>query len=178
MQVGRRWPGSLRVVRSVFPDTDGLAPARTVASLVLMLLLCASLAVAQRNLRTVVENANAAPVVLAPLPDGPGFTVRNVSQGVVTHVQFGCVAPGATTAKAAKVRFRMIRQPLRLDFSGPGSERTLAGYRPEQSVCAHQGSVITVLEVAFKGGAKWRLPHQIRDDDYTYDRSESPSVIR
>jgi hypothetical protein len=59
-----------------------------------------------------------------------------------------------------------------LDFSGPDSERILAGYRPEQSVCAHQGSAITVLEVAFKGGRKWRLPRQIRDNDYTYDSSE------
>jgi len=122
MQVGQRWTGPLRVVRSTFPYMDVLALAQGV-SVVLSLLLCAGLAVAQGNLRTVVENANAAPVVLAPLPDGPGFRVSNVSQGVVTHVQFGCVAPGTTTAKAAKVRFRMARQPLRLDFSGPDSER-------------------------------------------------------
>jgi len=140
-------------------------------------LLCMGLA-AQQRLRTVVENAKAAPVVLAPFPDGPGFTVRNVSQRLVTRIRFACVAPGTTGAKTTKVRFKMVEHPLALDFSGPGNQQDLEGYRPEQSICAHQGSAITVLEVVFKGGRKWKLPHQVRDNDYTYDKAEGSSVIR
>jgi hypothetical protein len=57
--------------------------------------------------------------------------------------------------------------------------RFLEGYRPEQSVCSHQGSALTVLEVVFKAGKKWRLPHQTRDNDYIDDRvGRGDSVIR
>jgi hypothetical protein len=92
-------------------------------NLLLGFLLCVGLAVAQENLRTVVENAKAAPVVLISFADGPSFTVRNVSQRLVTHVRFGCVAPGTTYGRTSKVRFDLGIHPLGLDFSGPGSQQ-------------------------------------------------------
>lgn len=178
MQVEQPCAKAPRVLLA-FPEGRRIeAFARAVINPLLGLLLCATPAVAQESLRTVVENAKAAPVVLIPFADGPGFTVRNVSQRAVTRIQFACVAPGSTNAQSAKVRFKMLEQPLDLDSSGPGSQQNRRGYGQEQSICAHQGSAITVLEVAFKGGKKWRLPHQVRDDDYTYDKSEGDSMIR
>lgn len=175
MQVGQREPRSFCTVLDSLEGREITRFVRAAMNSLLGLLLCVSLAAAQQNLRTVVENAKAAPVVLIPFPDGPGFTVKNVSQRLVTRVRFACVAPGTTGAKTTKVRFKMIEQPLAL---GPGTQQNLEGYRPEQSICAHQGSAITVLEVAFKGGKKWKLPHQVRDNDYTYDKAEGSSVIR
>ncbi len=150
-------------------------PAWPVALLCLM--PCMSIGFAQRNLVAVVENAKAAPVVITPLADGPGFALKNVSHRVVTHVQFACIAPGTADAKAARIRFKMKRRPTSLDANGPGSEQLFHGYRPEQSICSHQGSAITVLGVVFSGGKRWQLPHQIRDNDYIEANRGGESAI-
>jgi len=160
------------------PLIAGLAVRLLALTANIPLLLCPNTATAQANLKTVVENPRGAAVLLSPLANGPGFTLRNVSQRPVTQVQLGCVAPGSAENPPTKVRYRMVKQPLALEPSGAGSEQIFEGYRPEQSICGHQGSAITVLEVAFESGKKWQLPHQVRDNHYTYDKAEGTSVIR
>lgn len=152
-----------------------------VANAITTISCCFGLAAAQNQHRlpkTLVEGAKSAPVLLSQLPDGPGFIVTNVSHRAVTRIRFGCIAPGSS-AKVAKVRFDMGEDSFLLDATGPRSRRSFEGYTPEQSICANRGSAITVLEVSFVGGKRWRLAHQIRDRDYRDDRTgPGDSVIR
>jgi hypothetical protein len=141
--------------------------------LLLTLIFCIGFVFSQEYPKTVIENAKDTPVELIPFEDGPGFTVRNVSHREITHARFGCVVPGTTKGKTAKIRFDMDLYPLNLDISGPGSQLKFNGITGEQQICSRRDSAITILEVVFKGGKKWRLPHQTIDKNYQYKSYET-----
>jgi hypothetical protein len=166
MQLEQRWFRSICIVLAYLLSRE---IAALVTNSIFAIVICMGVAIAQENLKAVVENAKTAPVVLAPFANGPGFTITNVSQQVVNHLRFGCVEPGTTAGKTVKVRFDLGKHPLDLDFSGPGSQQIVKDYSAEQIICTRRDSAITVLEVVFKDGKKWKLPHQSYDKDYIMD---------
>jgi hypothetical protein len=146
-------------------------------NLFFLLILCMGYAVA-KDYPTVIENAKDAPIEIIPFADGPGFTIKNVSQHAITDVRFGCVVPGTTKDKTVKVRKAMDIYPLHLENSGPGSEQIFKGYTPEHFICSQRDSTVAILEVIFKGGKKWRLPHQTIDKNYKIKGNEDcPTCI-
>jgi hypothetical protein len=102
-----------------------------------------------------VVNFDSSPVIMKPLNDGPGFTVKNKSDKQISQFRFGCVKEAND---GHTVPFAFIPERVSLDPKGPQRSKTFKGWTPAQGACANRASKVAVIEVLFSDGSSWSAP--------------------
>ena len=121
-----------------------------------------------------VINFESSPVVIQPLSDGPGFTIKNSSDKPISQFRFGCVKD----AKDGRtVPFAFIPERIALEPKGPGSSTTFKGWTSTQLACTNRSSKVAVIEVLFLDGSSWAAPLEFQKV-FGQPEETTPVVIR